>query len=89
MRIKFDYHLEIEGTRNLTFGIFDVPPYKVNDEYLLKLAYTRFQEIKRQFGYRDTIIEKVIYNGEKDFAEELKRIESLPIDELLDYIEGK
>lgn len=41
------------------------------------------------FGYRDTIIEKVIYNGEKDFAEELKRIESLPIDELLDYIEGK
>ncbi|NYV64672.1 hypothetical protein HYI36_05340 [Bacillus sp. Gen3] len=85
MRIKFDYHLDIEGTKNLTFGIFEIPPYKENNEYLLRLAYNRFQEIKKLFGYRDIIIEKLIYNGEKDFAEELKKIINLPIDELLDW----
>jgi hypothetical protein len=43
------------------------------------LAYQVVRSIKRETGYRTTLIEKVIVNGTEDISEEVKKIESMPI----------
>jgi hypothetical protein len=43
------------------------------------LAHQVVRSIKRETGYRTTLIEKVIVNGIEDISEEVNKIESMPI----------
>jgi hypothetical protein len=75
MYFNLEVHLCIEGTRMLSKGRFAA---RHKSEIPL-LAYQVVRSIKRETGYRTTLIEKVIVNGTDDISEEVKKIESLPI----------
>ncbi|MFB3166625.1 hypothetical protein P5G62_005840 [Neobacillus sp. 179-C4.2 HS] len=75
MYFNLEVHLCIEGTRMLSKGRYAA---RRNSEIPL-LAYQVVRSIKRETGYRTTLIEKVIVNGTEDISEEVKKIESMPI----------
>ncbi|MFB3162550.1 hypothetical protein ABLO26_14380 [Neobacillus sp. 179-J 1A1 HS] len=75
MYFNLEVHLCIEGTRMLSKGRYAA---RRNSEIPL-LAYQVVRSIKRETGYRTTLIEKVIVNGTEDITEEVKKIESMPI----------
>jgi hypothetical protein len=68
-------HLNIEGTGNLLRGSFKAR----NKSEMPSVANNYIQSIKRETGYRKTIIEQVIVNGTEDITEEVKAIENRPI----------
>jgi hypothetical protein len=50
-----------------------------NKETLAKKVYSWIREIKKETGYRDTVILRVIYDGEHDITEEVREIEKAPL----------
>lgn len=50
-----------------------------NQSEILLIAYQVVRNIKRETGYRTTLIEQVIVNGSKDITEDVKKFECMPI----------
>ncbi|MFE8704145.1 hypothetical protein ACFYKX_26615 [Cytobacillus sp. FJAT-54145] len=69
MRVNIQIHYNIEGSRGLTRGEFNL-----REQDIPKFAYDWIERIKRETGYRKTIIEKVIVDNDKDIKEEVMKI---------------
>jgi hypothetical protein len=72
---NLEVRLCIEGTGMLSKGRFAAR----NNSEISFVAYQFIRDIKRETGYRTTLIELVIVNGTEDITEEVKKIESMPI----------
>lgn len=79
MRINLQIHLNIEGNKSMSRGSFTVK----REEDIPRIAYEWIRKIKRETGYRNTIIDKVIVNNEKDITDEVREIEQAQIDDEL------
>lgn len=75
MEFSVEVHLRIDGTGMLSGGTFKARSRR----QIAEAAYEYIRRIKYETGYRHTVIEKVIVNGETDITEEVKNIENLPI----------
>jgi hypothetical protein len=77
MRITIDVHLIVNGTKSLKCGEFNVN----KNEDIALFAYGWIKHIRRETGYygRQSIIEKVIVNGDQDITEQVKEIDAAPI----------
>jgi hypothetical protein len=77
IRVYFnlEVHLRIEGTGMLSKGRFTAR----KKSEIPMAAYQIIRDIKRETGYRTTLIEKVIVNGTENITEEVKKIESMPV----------
>jgi hypothetical protein len=77
MRITIDVHLIVNGTQSLKCGEFNVN----KNEDISQFAYGWIKHIRRETGYygRQSIIEKVIVNGDQDITEQAKAIDEAPI----------
>lgn len=75
MYFNLEVHLCIEGTGVLSKGRFAA---RKKSEIPL-VSYQVIRDLKRETGYRTTLIEKVIVNGTEDITEEVKKIECMPI----------
>lgn len=72
MKFILEVHLSIDGTGMVSSG-----PFKARGKSdIPRAAYQYIQEIKRETGYRTTIIEKVIINGEEDITDRITEIEN-------------
>ncbi|EIJ79094.1 hypothetical protein PB1_16094 [Bacillus methanolicus PB1] len=78
MKIKLTVHLDIEGQKLMQSGSFSAR----REEDIPGIAYEWIQQIKRETGYRDTRIEKVIVDNEKDITEEVRAINKTPIPDI-------
>jgi hypothetical protein len=80
MRITIDVHMRINGTRTLQSSYFDV--YK--EELIPKIAYDWIKQIRFETGYygKDSIIEKIVYNSDKDITLSVKELDEAPIPDL-------
>ncbi|AIE61732.1 hypothetical protein [Bacillus methanolicus] len=78
MKIKLTVHLDVEDQKLLQFGDFTVR----KEEDIPGTAYEWICEIKKETGYRDTCINKVIVNNEKDITEEVREIDEEPIPDI-------
>jgi hypothetical protein len=77
MRITIDLHMVVNGTRSLKRGSFDVN----RNEDISQFAYGWVKHIRMETGYFGTqsIIEKVIVNGDQDITDQVKAIDKAPI----------
>lgn len=75
MYFNLEVHLRIDGTGMLSKGTFTAR----NKSEIPLVAYQIVREIKRETGYRTTLIEQVIVNGTENITEEVKNIECAPI----------
>jgi hypothetical protein len=72
MKFNVDVHLKIDGTGMFSGGSFtarrksDIPG----------VAHQYIQEIKRETGFRPTLIEKVMVNGSEDITDKVQKIEN-------------
>jgi hypothetical protein len=80
MRINLQIHLDIEDQNVTRSGSFTVR--KAED--IPEIAYEWIRQIKRETSYRDTHIEKVLVNSEKDITEEVRKIDEAPIPDMDD-----
>jgi hypothetical protein len=80
MRITIEVHLVIGGIRSTNGGEFNI---RYNQD-ISQFAYDWIKQIKRDTGYRDTVIEKVIVNGTDDLTDQVRKIDESPIKELDD-----
>jgi hypothetical protein len=80
LRFNLEVHLIIEGTGMLSRGIFTAR----NKNEITNVAYQYIQNIKRETGYRTTLIHKVIIDGTKDITEEVKEIDNRHIPKMDD-----
>jgi hypothetical protein len=78
MNITIEVHLNIQGTRLSKGGNFNL---KYNEDVPI-FAYNWINQIKRETGYRPTIIEKVLVNGDNDITLLVKSIDEAPIPDL-------
>jgi hypothetical protein len=78
MRINLQVHLNVEDQKLAQSGSFVVR--KESD--IPKIAHDWIRKIKRETSYRDTYIEKVLVNSEKDITEEVRKIDEAPIPEM-------
>ena len=82
MNIIIDVYLYAHGNSFFKGGSFAVLPsyFKKDPDWAVAIvAYEWIQQIKREFGYsNDFKIEKVIYNGDKEVTEIVKKV--IPID---------
>ncbi|UQD53854.1 hypothetical protein C0971_15635 [Bacillus methanolicus] len=51
-------------------------------ENIPSIAHEWIRQIKRETGYRDTIIEKVLVNNEEDITKEVREIDEAPIPDI-------
>lgn len=79
MKVTIDVHLIINGTKSFTGAYFNVR----KEEDIPKVAYDWIMRIRMETGYfgNQSIIEKVIYNGDKDITGKVKEIDETPIPE--------
>ncbi|MEC1524631.1 hypothetical protein P9D43_21740 [Neobacillus niacini] len=75
MYFNLEVHLCIEGTGILSKG--RIAARKKSEIPLV--AYQMIRDIKRDTGYRTTLIQQVIVNGTVDITEEVKIIDCMPI----------
>ncbi|MCM3727064.1 hypothetical protein M3226_15385 [Neobacillus cucumis] len=75
MEFNLEVHLNIDETGLLARGRFSAR----KREEMSNVAHQYIQSIKRETGYRKTLIEKVIVNGTEDITGEVKKIENRPI----------
>jgi hypothetical protein len=77
MRITIDLHMVVNGTRTLNRGSFDVS----KNEDIAQFAYGWVKHIRLETGYfgKQSIIEKVIVNGDQDITDQVKAIDNAPI----------
>jgi hypothetical protein len=78
MRVVIEVHLNIQGTRLLKAGDFNLR-YNQN---VPEFAYEWIRSIKKDTGYRPTLIEKVLVNGDDDITAQVREIENRPIPEI-------
>ncbi|MDE3841073.1 hypothetical protein C0966_17570 (plasmid) [Bacillus methanolicus] len=78
MIIHLKVHFDIEGNKLMQSGTFTVR----KEEDIPTVAYKWIQKIKRETGYRDTRIDKVIVNNEKDITEEVRALDEAPIPDI-------
>lgn len=78
MRITIQVDLNIEGIRSTLGGEFNLR----YNESIPQFAYNWIKQIKKDTGYRNTIIEKVTLNGTDDITDKVKAIEEAPIHDL-------
>lgn len=85
MKINLNIQLNIEGTKSIRGGSFPVntQEFKDNPDFTVAvIAYQFIQDCKKETGFRDTVIEKVIYDGDKDITEIVKEIRPVIQDDL-------
>jgi hypothetical protein len=77
MKASIDVHLVVNGTRTLKRG--DWPVKRKED--IPKVAYDWIMRIRRETGYYgdESIIEKVIVDGDHDFTDKVKEIDEAPL----------
>jgi hypothetical protein len=77
MNASIDVHLVVNGTRTLKRGVW--PVKKVED--IPVVTYNWIMKIRRETGYygEESLIEKVIVDGDKDITFEVKAIDEAPI----------
>lgn len=80
MKIVIRVDLSIDGVRSLKSGQFILR----RKEDIPNVAYEWIRQIKRETGYRQTEILKVIYDGDKDITDEVKKIDEAPIPDMDD-----
>lgn len=88
MKIHLEAHLIIDGNRTLHRGSFDVTKREFEAEPHFTsgvVAYRWIDEIKRETGYLDTIIELVKLNGTEDITETVKKIRPVVDDSSLPF----
>ncbi|THE09172.1 hypothetical protein E1I69_23405 [Bacillus timonensis] len=81
MKVNIDVFLNIEGYHTRSGGAFNVHPkeYKDNPELAVAIvAYQYIMGIIEETGYRETIIDKVLYEGNKDITDLTKQIRRVP-----------
>jgi hypothetical protein len=72
MEFHLEVHLSIEEVGMLSRGHFKAR----NRSEVVKVAYQFIQNIKRETGYRRTVIEQVMVNGTADLTEQVKQMEN-------------
>ncbi|MEH7236735.1 hypothetical protein [Bacillus sp. JJ1562] len=88
MQVSIDVFLNIEGSQLRSGGSFNVTPkeYKENpDQAVAIVAYQYIQDIIEETGYRETIIDKVLYEGNKDITELTRNIKWIPPEDNLPF----
>jgi hypothetical protein len=77
MKASIDVHLVVNGTRSLVRGEWQVR----NAEDIPKVAYNWIMRIRRETGYYgdESIIEKVVVDGEQDITDKVKVIDEAPL----------
>lgn len=88
MKITIEVHLNIEGSRMMSGGEFDVnkKDFEKDANFTAAVfAYQFIEQIKNETGHRDTIIEKVIYDGVNDITEITKQIRPIVDDSILPF----
>jgi D-mannonate dehydratase len=77
MKASINVHLIVNGTRTLKRGAFNV----LRSEDIPKVAHEWIRRIRRETGYygEDSLIEKVIVDGDKDITFEVKVIDEAPL----------
>jgi hypothetical protein len=73
MRITIDIHLIVAGARTMKGGYFDV----LREEDITKVAHDWIRKTRRETGYYggDSIIEKVVWDGDQDITDKVKEID--------------
>lgn len=86
MKVLIETHIRVEGTGNMRRGEFFVndQEFKEDPDFTVGVvAYEWIEQQKRETGFRDTDIEKVIWNDEHDITELVKQIRPIkPVDDL-------
>jgi hypothetical protein len=82
MRISIELHMIVNGTRSLKRGGFDVN----RNEDIAQFAYGWVKHVRMETGYfgNQSIIEKVIVDGDRDITDLVKAIDEAPVEELPD-----
>jgi D-mannonate dehydratase len=77
MKVLINVHLVVNGTRTLKRGGFTV----LRSEDIPKVAHNWIRQIRRETGYygNESIIEKVIVDGDKDITFEVKVLDETPL----------
>jgi hypothetical protein len=77
MRITINVHMTVNGTRSLKRGAFNVN----KNEDIVLFTYGWIKHIRRETGYygQQSIIEKVIVNGDQDITDQVREINVAPI----------
>ncbi|WML56660.1 hypothetical protein [Neobacillus sp. PS2-9] len=78
MRFSLELSLDIEGNSTYVRGEFTANS-RTN---IPSVAYEQIKKIKRETGYRDTKIEKVVVDQEHDITEQVRAIDNRPIEGL-------
>lgn len=78
MNVTIDLHLIIDGIRNALAGVFQVR----RKEDIPLVANNWIKQIKMETGYRPTVIERVIVNGDQDITEKVREIDEAPIPDI-------
>jgi len=73
--VPLEVRIRIEETSIYSGGYISIR----NKSDLFKGAYDYIQTIKRETGYRNTFIEKVVVNGTEDITEEVRKIINLQL----------
>lgn len=88
MNIKIELHLESSFSKSLAFASTFVDEHSLEidlDHIAAKAAYRRIKEIKRETGYRELSIDKIIYNGQHDITDKVKKLFEAPIDQIIEW----
>jgi hypothetical protein len=80
MRITIELHMIVNGTRSMKRGVFDIN----RNEDIAQFAYGWVKHVRMETGYfgNQSIIEKVIVDGDQDITEQVKAIDEAPIPDL-------
>lgn len=86
MNINIDVHFSVHGNNGFKGGSFAVllSDFKKDPDWSAAVvAYEWIQQIKREFGYsNDFKINKVIYKGDKEITELVKKVVPVDCDDL-------
>ncbi len=88
MRVVIATVLNIEGNRGSSCGEFYVrdSEFKKDPDFAVAVvAYEWIQQMKRETGQRETIIEKVTWNEDNDITEVVKEIQPVPQEDNLPF----
>jgi disulfide oxidoreductase YuzD len=82
MKASINVHLVVNGTRTLKCGVFQVS----RSEDIPKVVHDWIRKIRRETGYYglQSIIEKVIVDGDQEITDIVKVIDNRPIQPLDD-----
>jgi hypothetical protein len=77
MQVTIDIYLNINGTRTKKGGVFQAR----REEDIPKIAHDFIKSTRRETGYygHQSLIEKVILDGNKDITLQVKEIDAAPL----------